>query len=57
MEARRVGTFGKLSVKAPRRSSEPSGARRANTLTILFKMRSNFSKNEHHLKSLVAWDV
>ena len=40
-EARRVG--------APRWSSEPSGARRANTLTILFEMRSNFSKNEHNL--------
>ena len=37
-EARRVG--------APCWSSEPSGARRANTLTILFEMRSNFSKNE-----------
>ena len=38
-EARRVG--------APRWSSEPSGARRANTLTIFFEIRSNFVKNVH----------
>ena len=38
-EARRVG--------APRWSCELREAGRANTLTILFEMRSNFSKNEH----------
>jgi hypothetical protein len=39
-EARRVG--------APRWSSEPREAGRADTLTIFFEIRSNFSKNEHH---------
>ena len=34
-EARRVGTFGRLSVKAPRSHCEPSGARRANTMPFL----------------------
>jgi hypothetical protein len=29
--------------------SEPRELGRANTLTIFFEMRSNFSKNEHHL--------
>jgi len=46
-EARRVGTFGKLSVKAQRWSSEAATGGRANTLTIFFEMRSNFFKNEH----------
>jgi len=36
-------------VGAPRWSSEPREAGRADTLTIFFEIRSNFSKNEHHL--------
>ncbi|KKT38468.1 MAG: hypothetical protein UW37_C0003G0004 [Candidatus Gottesmanbacteria bacterium GW2011_GWA2_44_17] len=54
-EARRVGTFDKLSVKAPRSPCEPSGARQLcpavalakEGLTQFFKMSSNLFKNEH----------
>jgi len=41
-------------VGAPRWSSEPRKAGRANTLTIFFEMRSNFSKNEHQTSFLFA---
>ena len=34
---------------AARQLRAPPEAGRANTLTIFFEMRSNFSKNEHHL--------
>ena len=58
-----MGTFGKLSVKAPRWRSEPREAGRANTLTIFLEMRlpavvltkvgSNFSKNEHKIERVL----
>ncbi len=43
-EARRVG--------APRWSSEAAAGGPANTLTIFFEMRSNFSKNERLIFNL-----
>jgi len=43
-------------VGAPRWSSEAAAGGRANTLTIFFEMRSNFSKNEHHLGNCeIVW--